>query len=737
MEAQWITCDSAVETPMFRKTFTVGTVKKAEIRVCGLGYFSLRINGEKVTADLFTPAQSNYAPVDCTKFTYPIYDTLTARVYYLTYDITAFLKPGENTVDVIVGNGWYRQRERVAEGDFQFGSQLLANFKITLIDPENKASFICSDGSEQCFVYPILQSNLFLGEVWDTRLFEAPFKQVPVLHSDFKPENFCLQHCPADRVVQTIQPTLLAAENGRQVYDAGINVSGWVRLQACGKPGTTLTLSFAENMKGTQLDYASTGAGYKTKSGAQQIQSDTFILNGTEQDLAPLFVWHSFRYFEIAGEIAGRVQHLEPTVEVIHTHVPVTADFTCDREILNWLYRAYIRTQLNNYHGSIPTDCPHRERLGYTGDGQICAPAGMMLFDSRMLYQKWIEDILDCQDIYTGHIQHTAPFMGGGGGPGGWGCAVILVPWYYYLQFAEISMLHHAFPAMKKWLSYLLLHCTEGLLTSEEPDGWCLGDWANPGKTDIPADFVNTCFMVKCLDILAEISNLVGENRAADYLKIAENARQALKRSYFQNGEYASGLQGANAFAVWAKLPEWESLPRKLKERYEALGVFDTGFLGTDILCQVLFENGLGDLAVRLMAAESSTVGFHFMRQNGATTLFEYLDKAGPSNNHPMFGACTRQLFTGILGIRQAARSCGYMDVMIEPLLSGVVQQAAGSIQTIFGKLAVSFSLGQKTVEIEIPNGVHALFRQGSQQVSLKPGINRFVLEKDGPKKRT
>ena len=110
--------------------------------------------------------------------------------------------------------------------------------------------------------------------------------------------------------------------------------------------------------------------------------------------------------------------------EVIHTDVAVTSSFSCSDPVLNWLYEAYIRTQLDNYHGCIPSDCPHRERLGYTGDGQLTAETAMLLLDTKELYRKWYQDILDSQGAETGHIPHTAPFLGGGGGPGGWGCAV-------------------------------------------------------------------------------------------------------------------------------------------------------------------------------------------------------------------------------------------------------------------------------------------------------------------------
>ena len=154
---------------------------------------------------------------------------------------------------------------------------------------------------------------------------------------------------------------------------------------------------------------------------------DVFVGDGATHTFAPQFVWHAFRYLEVTGPGVQSV-----SVAVVHADTPVTAAFECSSPELNWLFDAYVRTQLDNMHGGVPSDCPHRERLGYTGDGQVCAPAAMLMLDSRAFYRKWIRDIFDSQDKTTGHVNHTAPFAGGGGGPGGWGCAAVTVPYHFY-----------------------------------------------------------------------------------------------------------------------------------------------------------------------------------------------------------------------------------------------------------------------------------------------------------------
>ncbi len=724
MRGKWITCDRHVETPLFRKVFQVKDIASALIEISGLGYFSLRVNGEKVTEDLFTPALTNYAPRDTMRFHYPISDTLGSRVLYLRYDVTRYLRPGENAVEVIVGNGFYRQKERVAEGETGFADELLTAFDVILTDTAGNETIISTDGTEEGYVYPILESNLFLGEMVDTRLFDEPLKPAEVSISDFTPERLVLQECLPDRVIRTIVPRLLRHEANYRIYDAGENTSGVVWLWVKGERGAKLSLRFAESLLDGELDFISTGGNYKCASGRNQIQRDEFILNGREQALIPLFALHGFRYFDVTGE----ADILKAEVAVIHTDVPVASGFHCDQPVVNWLYDAYIRSQLTNLHGCIPSDCPHRERLGYTGDGQCCAEAAMLTLDSRKVYDKWIEDILDCQSRENGHIQHTAPFMGGGGGPGGWGCAVVFVPWQYYRRYGDKEMLRHTFPAMQAWIRYMLSRSEGDLLVREEEGGWCLGDWASADRMLLPEPYVNTCYMIRSLDLIQEIAEILKAEATENWAQQAEASRQAVHEKYFHGNGYLGGIQGADAFAIWARLPGHEGLIEGLVTRYEETGWLDTGFLGTDILCEVLFEAGHGDTAVRLLISESEKAGYALMKKKDATTIWEYLNHDRASQNHPMFGACVRQLFTGLLGIKQAEGTAGYTDLVVEPALHTPVRRAEGHIHTVAGRVEVRFDLDEKVIGIVLPKDQKGVCRIDGAVYSLHEGLNEISM---------
>lgn len=725
MKGKWICTMPEVETPMFSRTVVCQAGDRATIEVCGLGWFTLLVNKRQVSDMRFVPAQTNYGYRDITGFAYHMTDRMQYRAYTLTYDLTPYLTEGENVIDVILGNGWFRQKERVCEGRTQYAPSLVLNYELHLTNADGAEQVFYSDGSETCYVYPILESNLYLGEYWDTRLFDAPLAEVPVRISDFSVSTEP-QVCPPDRVIRTIMPRLLKREGKVRYYDAGENISGTVHLSISGTCGEIVRMEFAESMKNGKLRHETMGSDYCCASGRPQVQSDRFVLNGRQQELEPMFVFHGFRYFTISCD----TEQIIPTVQVIHTDVSVASSFSCDNELLNWLYEAYVRSQLDNLHGCVPSDCPHRERLGYTGDGQACAEAAMLLLDAHGVYTKWFRDVLDSQDRVTGHVKHTAPFMGGGGGPGGWGCAIALLPDRMCERYGDLDAVRIGYEPILHWIAYLESKCEDHIVVSEEPGGWCLGDWCTPDPVTIPEPFVNTCFYIRTLEIAARFSAILGRTEGDALRERAENCRCALRRHYFDGNDYCGGVQGADAYAVWVRLPGWEGLPARMADHYRTLGRLDTGFLGTDILCQVLFEQGLGDIAISLLSSEDDQIGFSMMKQADATTLYEYLNTDQYSQNHPMFGACVRNLFTGLLGIQNREGTVGYTDLLLKPCLNAGVGHARGSVMIGDEWLTVEFTVKEdyRVIRVSVPNHVTAALLVNGEERQLKSGMEQTVV---------
>ena len=714
----WICGGAGCEAPLFRRSFWLDRTERfqsARLEICGLGYFLFYINGKRISDQELMPAMTDYASVLGCETTYPVWEERSAhRCRYLSFDLLPYLKAGKNVLAVRLGNGWYHQTERIAEGKFVFGLPKLW-FELTLTDADGRQEWIESDRQTLWHPGGLLKNNLFLGEVRDLRKEPEGWQDPDADLSGWKPAQpvhapetlLEEQTCPPDRVIRKLYPILIGEYDGRKIYDCRENIAGRVVLSCLGKKGECITVRHAEELAadGT-LDFESAG-------GSDQLQQDHYICDGRIQTLHPLFCWHGFRYFETEGSCEVLY------AEVIHTDVAVTSSFSCSDPVLNWLYEAYIRTQLDNYHGCIPSDCPHRERLGYTGDGQLTAETAMLLLDAKELYRKWYQDILDSQGAETGHIPHTAPFLGGGGGPGGWGCAVYQVPLAWTKIYGDNSLLVQGYDAILRWFDYMDAHSEKGLVVCEEEGGWCLGDWCFPAseeKEQLPEAFINTFYYLHGLQEMMQISEKMNNKLPIRFAEREKNVKNAFLDAYFdpETGDFCEGRAAGNAYGLALGLGD-ERTKKHLVEKYEALERFDTGIFGTSMLLEQLFSIGAGDLAVRLLTNDSEAASFAHMKRNGATTLWERWD-GRESHNHPMFGACVRLLFTQILGIRMTPSA---QPPVVNPAQPDVTAPPAQALKPLDGELqppAVPASAQHFSYEIRLSSQRQLTWAKGSIQ---------------------
>lgn len=714
----WICGGAGCEAPLFRRSFWLDRTERfqsARLEICGLGYFLFYINGKRISDQELMPAMTDYASVLGCETTYPVWEERSAhRCRYLSFDLLPYLKAGENVLAVRLGNGWYHQTERIAEGKFVFGLPKLW-FELTLTDADGRQEWIESDRQTLWHPGGLLKNNLFLGEVRDLRKEPEGWQDPDADLSGWKPAQpvhapetlLEEQTCPPDRVIRKLYPILIGEYDGRKIYDCRENIAGRVVLSCLGKKGECITVRHAEELAadGT-LDFESAG-------GSDQLQQDHYICDGRIQTLHPLFCWHGFRYFETEGSCEVLY------AEVIHTDVAVTSSFSCSDPVLNWLYEAYIRTQLDNYHGCIPSDCPHRERLGYTGDGQLTAETAMLLLDAKELYRKWYQDILDSQGAETGHIPHTAPFLGGGGGPGGWGCAVYQVPLAWTKIYGDNSLLVQGYDAILRWFDYMDAHSEKELVVCEEEGGWCLGDWCFPAseeKEQLPEAFINTFYYLHGLQEMMQISEKMNNKLPIRFAEREKNVKNAFLDAYFdpETGDFCEGRAAGNAYGLALGLGD-ERTKKHLVEKYEALGRFDTGIFGTSMLLEQLFSIGAGDLAVRLLTNDSEAASFAHMKRNGATTLWERWD-GRESHNHPMFGACVRLMFTQILGIRMTPSA---QPPVVNPAQPDVTAPPAQALKPLDGELqppAVPASAQHFSYEIRLSSQRQLTWAKGSIQ---------------------
>lgn len=722
--AEWIMPKEDLTSAIFRGTFNLDDISlPTSINICGLGYFILYINGVRVSDDEFVPAYSDYIPRnrENMKLEYPLSDVMDNRIYCLNYDISPYVKKGENVIGVMVGGGYFHQFDRRAEGLMDYGNIRLC-YRIT-----NGNSEFFSDENVKYQQGFIKYSSLFFGEKHNYSSFDYKWNTIDASTTNWNSTVLCIgmkeipmyiQTFHTDKVAKTYKPVKIKDFGEYSLYDTGVTTTGYPVVK-CLTENETVKLVFAENIN-EDFSLNFTSAGYD-----HQIANDEFITDGVTTEYHPYFLWHGFRYFTLTN-------NAEPVeVREIYSGAPVTSYFNCSDETINWLYNTYVHTQLCNTHSAVVTDCPHRERLGYTGDGQLCAMAGMLVADLKSTYKKWIYDIIDCQDKTTGHVQHTAPFGGGGGGPIGWGGAILTVPYYYFKQYGDIDFLKECYPYMKKFTKYIESRCDDGIIVREEEKGWCLGDWCSPEKITIPESFVNTTMYVTQLCMLAELENVLGiENK--DTLALVETHRNALKKTFAcdDNGSFLGGVQGADAFAVDCGI-SIDKTSETLINKYKDLGMFDTGIFGTYILTGVLFRVGAGDLALQLLGNKNE-VSFDYMRRNGATTLWENWNGEA-SHNHPMFGASVQYLFDFVLGIGQAEDSYGYEKIVISPAAVSFLDFAEGYITTEKGKINVSYKKidGRTEFVVELPENTTGEFKYAGYAEILNSGINNISIQED------
>ena len=357
------------------------------------------------------------------------------------------------------------------------------------------------------------------------------------------------------------------------------------------------------------------------------------------------------------------------------------------------------------------SDCPHIERRGYTGDGQLTCAAVFRTLDAKAFYRKWIDDISDCQDRKSGHVQNTAPYTNSGGGPGGWGIAIVKVPYEFMKYYGDEEPARRMYGQMLHYLEFMESRSQFGLVTKTMPEtAWCLGDWCPPGKTvKIAPPFVNTYFYIKAMEMMIEMDERFGHEEDIPMLRERIEYRKSVLKAAYCNphdGHFFGGEQGADAFALDIGIGTPKTAESFIN-RYENQPTYDSGIFGTDLITKQLFALGRGDIAFKLLTAEEPH-GYGKWRKMGVTSLWEYWTLPSRSMSHPMFGSPVTYLFDDILGIKQDEGSIGYSSVTVKPADIPGLDRVSGSITTPHGVISVSYerTADGLDVKVEAPEGV-------------------------------
>ena len=392
-KAQWIcaTLEStdtseAIPAPLLRKSFRINReISSARAYICGLGYYELYVNGVKAGDDVLSPAASQY----------------DKTVLYNTYDITSALHTGENVFGVILGNGWYNCFTADA-WDFRFAQwrhhpKLIFQAHITYTDGSEEV--IASDTSWKTTRGPITFDGLRNGEFYDARLEKQGWNNAGYDCTGWNSARVARapggllrsSQFPQIKVQDTVIPVgLKEARPGVWVFDLGRNISGWAQIMVSGPAGTEIVLKYSEKIHDDgSID--TSNIDLYIESG--EFQTDKYILKGEEiETWEPRFTYHGFQYIEVTG-FPGTPGINNLCGRIVHTDLQPVGTFSCSNKLLNSIHQCALNSTLYNYHG-FPTDCPQREKNGWTGDAALSSEQVMLNFDAANAYAKWMKDLM-------------------------------------------------------------------------------------------------------------------------------------------------------------------------------------------------------------------------------------------------------------------------------------------------------------------------------------------------------
>ncbi len=665
--------------PLLRKTFQVEKgLQSARIWISGLGYYELSINGKKIGDDVLVPNQTNYDHRSgLLNRTVPVPDEFTAyKVMYLSYDVTDALSTGENALGVILGNGFYNAVQHWVKG---YGSpRLLLQMQLTYRDGHTET--IVSDPTWKVSRSAIVSDMIYQGEHYDARLEQPGWNTVDFDDSQWENAvkrvapcgQLVAQNGPSDKVMEILEPKKIEKlEDGKYRIDFGEEISGWLRIKD------------VEGPAGQRIDIK-----YICES---PVGSNSYTLSGKgKESYATRFTWYVFREVEISGW-PGELKPEQLQAEAVYSDVKRIGFFDSDNALINTIDQIWRRSQTDNMHGSVASDCPHRERSAYTGDGQVACDMVMETFDTRAFYNKWLTDMKDAQIPSTGYVPNGAPWQPGCGGGPAWGAAINIIPWSFYQHYGDQELLAQFYPHMKAQLGFMKTQVdASGIMEMKDECYWkTLGDWCAPGELP-PGAMVHSYFYWLCTTFTAQAAQVLGHTDDAKALEAeAERTRTAFMEKFWNEEEQSYGLYGGNVFALSMGVPQerLEAVRAALRKGIEdADGHLDTGIFGTRLLFETLADHGMIDLAYRIINQRTEP-SFGAWIEQGATTTWEQWNGQN-SRNHPMFGGSLVWLQRKLAGVRIDPSQPAYQHMIVKPVIPDGLNRASYQIETVRGMVA-------------------------------------------------
>lgn len=742
------------------RTFDAVDIVGARLYSTALGVYTASINGQRVGTAELSPGSTSY----------------DRTIYAQAADVTSLLQDGDNALEIELSDGWYRGQVGAFRLPAGWGTTLAARAELHLELADGSRRVIRTDGEWTSAPSSIVRADLMDGQTTDFRAESG--SAVPVIVGAVDGPPISWSPAPPVRVVETrdvVSANRIAEDTW--VLDFGQNASGWIRLTDLGPAGTRTVIDYGEHIgQDGDLDTSHLDSTKPGEPSVVFVQHDEVVSAGGGEVFEPRHTVHGFQYARISRERAS-FDAATAQMRIVQTDLRRTASFESSAPALNRLHEIADWSFRGNAV-DVPTDCPTRERLAWTGDYQVFAPTAARLYDVLGFTRKWLRSVRDDQ-LDDGRIANFSPdgrriklnlddqfaMMTGSSG---WGDAITFVPWEMYTAYGDSQILEENWDAMVRWVEWALgaartTRHHSRVERSAEPqpheeylwDGtfhW--GEWTEPVpkaedgsrldpiKTNPMAWFmadkgeVGTAYLYRSTRILADAATVLGRAEDAErYAVLADRILDAWRTEFLAgDGRTVQDTQAAYVRALtFGLIPESQraAAAERLVELIRAAGThLGTGFLATGDLLPALADTGHASVAYELLFQRSAPSWLH-MIDRGATTVWEDwegVDDEGAAHeslNHYSKGAVIRFLHTHALGLRQDPGSVAWHTFTIAPVLGGGLTWATGHLDTPRGRIRVEWRIDgdELQIEAEVPAGSAAtvVFPDGSRHAVL-PG---------------
>lgn len=710
--AKWISGDYKPDpkrrypADCFKKDFPAKDVVKARLYATARGVYDVTVNGRRIEDFILAPGSTDYRK----------------RIQVQTYDVTEYIKE-KNTIELRLADGWFRGSVAAYGVTNVFGIQTSILAQLELTHADGTVETITTDESwAWSNDGPIRFADLKDGEVYNAAMLPSYGGKARVVTA---PKGVTL--CASDNVAvmehERFTPSLLPGK----VLDFGQNIAGYLSFRIKGKKGQRIRIVCTELYDAKEQTVIRNAAETKPAAGWTQqklikklmtqkvsgasvetpLQEILFTCSGGEDLYKTSFAVFGFRYAQIIGDV--EIDPADFTAIAVYSDLEQTGDFSCSDERVNQLVKNTRWSMKGNFL-DVPTDCPTRERLGWTGDAQVFFHTGAYFMNTAPFFRKWLLDMEDGQ-YKNGLIPAVLPLNGvemmykATGSSVGWADAIYLVPYRYYQRFGDKELLRSCWPMMKKYADYLL--------KNREKDGHYekgvhLGEWLEPlefrdkvygAKAKHPEEC--TAYLYFTMTIMAEIASLLGE-ACDEYLKAAGEAKEA----YAKYAELDTDRQAKLVRPLALELLDGEEKKKAQARLVKAVERFNyrvgTGFLSTPFLLGELTEAGAAETAYKVLLNPEKPGWLHEVLQ-GATTVWEtwegYTGKGNSGSlNHYSPGAVCQWLFDTCAGIREE----GENHFVIAPVPGGVLTHAEASYQSLYGKVESRWEKTESSVRYTV-----------------------------------